>query len=117
MTVFSTGSCLWFREPVWRFRVPVSCNASLFCVMCRRITQHVWGGGGHTMKKWHIMKKGDALQKTDSHNLQTSSRNHKQEQLLSPSTLDCNVTILVSASISDTGPFEGLRQIVRNIFK
>ena len=47
--------------------------------MRRRITQHVQGGGGHTTKKWRITKKGDALQKT-------GSRNHKQEQLLSPSS-------------------------------
>ena len=74
-TVNSTGSCFGFR-------VPFFCNASLFCVMRWHITQNVWGGGGHTTRKWHIVIKGDALQKAGTHNLQTGTRNTKQEPTL-----------------------------------
>ena len=50
-TVNNTGSCFGFWVPVCGFWVPVVCNASLFCVMCQCITQHVWGRGGCTTKK------------------------------------------------------------------
>ena len=57
-TVYNTGSCFGFQVPVCGFRVPVVCNASLFCVMRWRITQHVHGGGGgHTTKKVAHYKK------------------------------------------------------------
>ena len=60
-TVNNTGSCFGFRVPVCGFRVPVVCNASLFCVMRRRITQHVWGRG------WAHYEKSGALQKKVMH--------------------------------------------------
>ena len=53
-TVYNTGSCFGFR-------VPVVCNASLFCVMRRRITQHVRGRG------WAHYRKSGALQKKVTH--------------------------------------------------
>ena len=43
-TAYNTGSCFGFRVPVCGFRVPVICNASLFCVMHQHIAQHVQGG-------------------------------------------------------------------------
>ena len=45
-TVNNTCPCFGFRVPACRFRVPVVCNVSLFCVM-----HHVWGRGGRTKKK------------------------------------------------------------------
>ena len=62
-TVYNTSSCFGFRVPVCRFRVPVVCNASLFCVMHWRITQHVRGGAlqksGALQKRWRITKNWD----------------------------------------------------------
>ena len=82
-TVNNTGSCLGFRVPVCRLRVPDFCNASLFCVMCRRMFRV---GDRCTMKKVAITKKDDALQKTGTHNPQTGTQNHKQEPVLFPSS-------------------------------
>ena len=59
---FNTGSGFGFRVPVCGFRVPVVCNASLFCVVHWHITQHVWGGGG-----WAHHKESGTLQKRVTH--------------------------------------------------
>ena len=83
MTGYSSGSCLCFRVPVWRFRVPVFCNAPLFS-QCTGAFHNIFGAGGRFFRNApaHYEKSG-ALRKTVTRNLQTGTRKHKQEPLLS----------------------------------
>ena len=66
----SSGSCLWFRVPVWGFRVTVFRNvppSPTLKMLCNVLAHY---------------EKGGALRKTGTRNLQTGTRKHKQEPLL-----------------------------------
>ena len=104
-TVYNSDSCCGSRVPVCGFRVPVVCNASLFCVMHRRITQHVWGGmgGGCTTKKVaHYKKKV-------THYKKTGTRNPKQEPLLLLSSEKVRCSVFTTLSGKSSLPTEFFR--------